>query len=115
MKKITFYSISAIALLVFCFLMGFFTPFNFWTAKQDIKTSKIQVITIGELPINDDQKQALAKQYGFSFYHSGCIVSIDRSNGINQYNSAMIGFLSEKHGENWWQKFQIKMDSIDRK
>lgn len=42
------------------FTFGVFTPYNFWTAQQNIKNGKIQ---IGEMPLNFDQKQKLANSY----------------------------------------------------
>lgn len=95
------------------FMFGIFTPFNFWTAQKDIENHNIQIIAIGELPLNFDQKQKLAKSYGFSFHLYGCESSSDIINGTNYYNAVMIDFLEKKHGKGWWKKFQSERDSID--
>jgi len=95
------------------FAFGLFTPFNFWTAGQDIKNGKIQMVEIGEMPLNLEQKQKLANSYGFDFFLFGCNVSIDRINGTEYYNKAMVGHLESKYGIGWWTKFQSQLDSID--
>ncbi len=95
------------------FMFGLFTPFNFWTARQDIKNGKIQIAEIGEMPLNFDQKQKLANSYGFDFYLFGCNVTTDVINGIEYYNKAMVDHLESKYGIGWWTKFQSQLDSID--
>ncbi|PUB25901.1 hypothetical protein C8J95_11268 [Elizabethkingia sp. YR214] len=92
---------------------GIFTPHNHFTAKQEIKQGKIRIIEIGELPPNFDQKQALAKAYGFEFEPAGCEVALEKINGIKHYNKLMIKALEKEHGAGWWEKFQSRLDSID--
>ncbi len=96
------------------FAFGLFTPFNFWTAGQDIKNGKIQIAEIGEMPLNFDQKQKLAKSYGFDFYLFGCNVTTDVINGTKYYNNKMVDHLENKYGAGWWTKFQAQIDSIDK-
>jgi hypothetical protein len=93
----------------------FFTPFNFWTAKQDIENQKIQIVEIGEMPINFEQKQKLANQYGFDFHLFGCNVTTGIMNGIKYYNKTMVKHLERKYGVGWWAKFQTQLDSIDNR
>jgi hypothetical protein len=95
------------------FAFGLFTPFNFWTARQDIENGKVQIADIGELPLNHRQKQSLANSYGFGFYYFGCNISTDIINGTTFYNRAMVAHLENKLGAGWWTKFQNQLDSID--
>ena len=97
------------------FAFGLFTPFNFWTAGQDIKNGKIQIAEIGEMPLNFEQKQKLATSYGFDFYLFGCNVTTDIINGTEYYNRKMVGHLESKYGKGWWTKFQAQLDSIDNR
>jgi len=118
-QKIT-YGLLTILLfsgLYFClrFAFGLFTPFNFWTAKQDIKNDKFQIAEIGEMPLNFEQKQKLANVYGFDFYLFGCNVSTDIINGTKYYNKTIVEHLEGKYGVGWWTKFQSQLDSIDNK
>ena len=50
------------------FAFGLFTPLNSWTARQDIKDGKIQIVVLGEILSTDKQKQSLAKAYEFDLY-----------------------------------------------
>jgi hypothetical protein len=116
-RKIT-YGILTVLLLAGIYLglrfaFGFFTPFNCWTAQQDIKNGKIKIAEVGEMPLNFEQKQKLANAYGFDFYLFGCNVTKDVINGTKYYNEVMIDHLEEKHGKGWWTTFQSKLDSID--
>jgi hypothetical protein len=95
------------------FAFGLFTPFNFWTAGQDIKNGKIQIVEIGEMPLNFQQKQKLANSFDFDFYLFGCNISTDIINGTEYYNKKMVDHLENKFGAGWWTKFQNQLDSID--
>ena len=95
------------------FAFGLFTPFNFWTAGQDIKSGKIQIVKIGEMPLNFEQNQKLANSYGFDFYLFGCNVTSDIINGAEYYNKVVVEHLENKYGIGWWTKFQSQLDSLD--
>ena len=97
----------------FHFAFGLFTPFNSWTARQDIKSRKIQIIVIGEMPLNFNQKQKLANSYGFDFYVLGCNATKEILNGTEYYNQEMVDYLESKFGTGWWTKIQTQLDSID--
>jgi hypothetical protein len=116
-RKIT-YGLLTILLLVglyfgLRFAFGLFTPFNFWTAQQDIINGKIQIVEIGELPQNFEQKQKLANSYGFGIYLFGCNVTTDAINGTKYYNRKMVDHLESKYGKGWWRTIQTQFDSID--
>ena len=95
------------------FSFGIFTPYNYFTASADIKKGKVQIIEYGEMMLNFDKEQQLAKYYGFSFKPIGCMVSSDEINGIKYYNRKIISHLESKYGEGWWNTFEKKIDSID--
>lgn len=95
-------------------MFGFFTPFNSWTAKDDIEHGKIQIVEIGELPLFAKEKNGLANKYGFNFHYYGCDVSASIIHGTKYYNEEMISFLESKNGIGWWTKFQSQLDSIDK-
>lgn len=117
-KKIT-YGILTILLIGGLYLglrfgFGFFTPLNSWTARQDIKNGKIQIVVLGERLINDEQRESLAKAYEFDLYYFGDNISTDIINGTKYYNQTMVDFLEKKYGSGWWTKFQTQLDSIDK-
>lgn len=95
------------------FVFGFFTPFNLWTAREDIRKGRIKIVEVGEMPMNFEQKQKLAKSYGFKFYLYGCNASTDIIHGKEYYNKKMVEELENQYGVGWWAKFQSQLDSID--
>lgn len=92
---------------------GFFTPFNSWTARQDVQKGKIQLVELGEMPESSEGKDRLRRFYGFAIYYAGCAATPALINGSGQYNRVMIAHLEETHGKGWWQTYQTQLDSID--
>lgn len=118
LKRIIKYGLLTIVLLGgLCYglnsLFGLFTPYNFWTARQDIHSGKIRIVEVGEMPLNFDKKQKLAEFYGFYFSLFGCSITSGIINGTEYYNNAIIEHLESKYGKGWWAKFQTQLDSID--
>jgi hypothetical protein len=95
------------------FAFGIFTPFNYLTARHDIESGRIQIVEIGEMPLNFKEKQKLANSYGFKFYLFGCDLKTDIINGTEFYNKKMIEHLKTKFGNKRWTEFQIKLNNID--
>lgn len=90
---------------------GFFTPYNAFTASQDIKNGQIQIIIIGD-PNMPEVRQLLAKQYGFQFNYVGCYASTEIFNGSKYYNYVAEKYLTDKFGQEFWTKFNNQIDSI---
>jgi hypothetical protein len=89
---------------------GIFTPYNFWTAKQDIANNKIQIIVIG-LPYYPQVRQLVAKDYGFNFNYVGCNATTELLNGTKYYNNQVENYLTKKYGDNFWRTFKLQVDS----
>jgi hypothetical protein len=118
-SKITYGLLTTLSLgglyLGLRFAFGLFTPFNSWTAHQDIKNGKIRIIELGELPLNHRQRIELANSFGFDIYYYGCNLTRDIINGTAYYNQTIIEHLEKKHGSSWWTNFQMQLDSITKK
>jgi hypothetical protein len=95
------------------FYFGFFTPYNYWTAREHIKNGEFIIVEIGEKPLHFEEKQELANTYGFMFLLPGCKTSPDYINGAKYFNNVMIDHLEWKYGKGWWTQFQAQLDSID--
>ncbi len=91
-------------------LFGIFTPYNFWTAKQDIANNKFQIIVVG-LPNYPQVEQRLAKNYGFNFNYLGCNATTELLNGTKYYNKQVEYYLAKKYGDNFWETFKLQIDS----
>lgn len=94
------------------FTFGLFTPFNFWTARQDIKKNRIKIIEIAEPTRTYQQMKVLAKTYGVEIHIYEGIITIDKENGINSYNQCMFDYLDMKYNRDWKRYFRNQLDSI---
>ncbi len=119
MKRKIIFSIPIILVLAgiiwwLCFSFGFFTPYNFITARQDISYGKIQVIVYGK-PFRPEETQLCAKKYGFEFNFIGCMVTKELINGTNKYNQEVEKYLDAKYGADFLNRFYHQLDSIIKK
>jgi hypothetical protein len=120
LKKKILYGIILIVLVVgLSFILkykfGIFSPYNTWTAQQDIKKGKIQYLEFSQEPLNSKTKQELAKSYGFNLiYFDCCETTVGVLNGSDFYNRKMIEYLENKYNKGWWTHFQAQLDSIDK-
>lgn len=110
------YGIVALPILVGLFLslkyfFGFFTPYNSWTARQDIKNGEVQLISVG-LPYMPELAQQVAKQYDFRYCYSGCMVNPWEMNGIDCYNEVVREYLANKHGNDFWAMYDAKISRV---
>lgn len=95
---------------------GLDEEYNYFTAKQDIKSGKIQILETGLLlpdPGVDWEKQQAAKKiaeqnFGYKSVYLGCTVT----NGIGMYNEVMEDYLDKVNGKDWRAKERQMRDSI---
>jgi hypothetical protein len=88
-----------------CWYSCLFTPYNYFTAKRDIRKGKINYISYG-LPLvvpNQVQIDSLEEKYSIKSLNIGCVVTKDEIRGIGYYNAVM-----EIH-------WKIRMGKIGRK
>jgi hypothetical protein len=113
-KKFTYILLTIVLVGLFYLglklFFGIFTPYNFWTAKQDIANNKVQIIAIG-LPYYPQVTQRLAKNYGFNFNYIGCNATTELLNGTKYYNKQVENYLTKKYGDNFWTTFKLQVDS----
>ncbi|QHT69647.1 hypothetical protein GXP67_24855 [Rhodocytophaga rosea] len=90
---------------------GLFTPYNSWTARQDLKKGKVQYIAIG-LPVMPQVRNQVAQQYEFEYNYVGCVVTTELLNGSEYYNQEVKAYLEKKYGEGMWENIKRKCDSL---
>ncbi len=105
----------AVVGLYFALRLGFgiFTPYNAFTAKQDIKNGIVRIITIGE-PDLTSARQDLAKQYGFGYAFVGCNSTIELRNGSRYYNAVVEDYLKDKYGKDFWTRFNAQVEKTNQ-
>lgn len=55
----------------------------------------------------------VAKQYGFCYYPiSGCVLTKELLDSINNENNKVYQVLAQKYGTNWQQQYKKKVDSL---
>ena len=91
---------------------GLFEEYNYFTAKRDIKTGKIQILTAGhsiEPQLAEEMKaeDSLRKAFGYTIINIG-IWSL----GAEKYNNAIEVYLEEKNGQGWKDILNRKIDSV---
>ncbi|CAN5197786.1 hypothetical protein BH11BAC5_BH11BAC5_05670 [soil metagenome] len=95
---------------------GLGEEYNYFSAKQDIKNGKIQILETGlTLPEpnvdwnkKQDVKKKLENQFGYKSVYIGCIIT----HGISIYNKVMEDYLESVNGKNWRTKQRQILDSI---
>jgi hypothetical protein len=91
---------------------GFFTPYNSFIARQDIRNGQVQIIAVG-LPYYGELRNGLAKQYGFKYNYVGCNATTELLNGAKYYNNVVKEYLTNKFGIDFWTKFNSQIDSLN--
>ncbi len=87
---------------------GLLAPYNYFTAKRDIKNGKINLLMWGEvIPMStQNDLDSLSKTFGFTYYRvTGCNLNSFQLNGFEKYNETVEEYLDSLHGKNWKQEF----------
>jgi hypothetical protein len=95
---------------------GLFSSYNYFTARRDIKSNNIQIISAG-LPMicsKDSEIKAVRVKYGFKVNNIGCVVSTQEMNGIEEYNNVVEQYLSQRNGKDWRMAYETEVDSLYR-
>ncbi len=73
----------------------------------------MKIVVVGK-PYRPQLKQVVAKNYNFQFDFIDCTVTKDLQRGIVDYNKAIEKFLTDKHGNNFWNRFNAQVDSLHK-
>ncbi len=91
---------------------GFFSRYNYLTAKTDIAKNNPQIVYVGESMLTPSDLNNVSKKYGFEIVGFGCILSVVEQNGIEIYNSQMDNYLDKINGIGWKSKYKKEIDSL---
>ncbi|WP_040254728.1 FEKKY domain-containing protein [Psychroserpens mesophilus] len=111
-KRIIFIGILLIGIGILLWNFGFFSSYNYLTAKADIANGKLQKIAVGEQLLMPKEIDEISRKYGFTNIAFGCIVSQPEINGIDIYNEQMDKHLTELNDDNWKAKYRKEIDSL---
>jgi hypothetical protein len=91
---------------------GLFSPYNYFTAKSDLKKGKVQLIRPGLIRGNvEQQERGITCKYGFNYVNSGCIIS---DKGYVYYNAVITKYLTRINSEGWRDRLNRELDSLHK-
>ena len=92
---------------------GFFTRFNYLTAKIDIWRESPRIVSYG-FPSYPCGVPCIGikEKYGFHESNIGCLVTEPQIRGIESYNAQIEKYLEERNGKDWRKKYQTEIDSL---
>ncbi len=115
MKKIIIL-LAIILLIGLSFSLGFFSPYNYFTAKHELKTNHFMKICINDKGMRYMIEKEIGDKYGIDV--------IDISNpyrakpinyfGIKIYNSIMMDGYIKTNGEKIYKQYKNELDSLHR-
>jgi len=109
---ISFTLLAIAGSLSFAWWTGCFTPYNYFTAKRDIRNGKIQLVSFG-FPLPERIQEAeIRKKYGFSRSNAGCVVTTDLIRGISIYDDIVESYLNKRNGHDWRLRYEREIDSV---
>jgi len=98
---------------IFLWQFGFFTRFNYLTAKIDVwrESPRIASYGLSSYPCGVPCI-GLKETYGFHESNIGCVVTGPQIRGINAYNAQIEKYLNKRNGKDWREKYQTELDSL---
>jgi hypothetical protein len=106
-KRIIILLLAAVTVTGALWYYCLFTPYNYVTAKRDIRNGKVNFISFGLPAIMPNQARidSLREKYGVKYMNIGCVITEDAIRGIAFYNKIVESFLAKRNGENWKEKY----------
>ena len=111
-KKSILISVLIIGIGLSLWNFGFFSRYNYLTAKNDIAKNNPQIVYVGESMLTPSDLNNVSKKYGFEIVGFGCTLSAVEQNGIEIYNSQMDNYLDKLNGIGWKSEYKREIDSL---
>lgn len=111
-KNLTLITILLFGIGFLLWIFGFFSRYNYLTAKSDIANNNPQIVFIGESILTSSDINTVSEKYGFKVVNFGCLVNQSEQNGIEIYNSQMNNYLDKLNGIGWESKYKKEIDSL---
>lgn len=113
MKKIILLLII-ILLTGMSFSLGFFSSYNYFTAKREIKANHFKKICINEKHLWFIVEEKMGDKYGIDVVNISNLYEKRPINyyGIKIYNRTMMRGYIKRNGENIYKKYKSELDSL---
>jgi len=109
--------IGILAIIFFIvLLLGFFSPYNYYSAIRDIKTGSIKKVCLNEHPVYYKVEKKIGLKYGIIVINVETVKQNTPINvfGIKIYNNLMMRNYKIILGDKIFHKYQNELDSTRR-
>lgn len=111
-KKIKI-SIIVLFLGIILWQFGYFSRYNYLTAKIDCLRDQPRIVQIGVSNFNFSVPiVSLNEKYGFHEYNTGCMITSHQLRGIESYNTEVEKYLNKRNGKDWRKKHELELNQL---
>jgi hypothetical protein len=113
MKKLIIL-LSVILLVGLSFSLGLFSPYNFFTAKHELKTNHLKKVCINQRELWFIAEKEMGDKYGLDVVNISNPYRTRPINyfGIKIYNEIMMRGFIKRNGVNIYKKYKNELDSL---
>jgi hypothetical protein len=114
MKKLVIISMVILLLVALSFSLGFFSPYNCFTAKRELKTNHFKKICINEKELWFIVEKKMGDKYGIDVVNISNLYETRPINyfGIKMYNKIMMRGFIKSNGDKIYKAYSNELDSL---
>ncbi|MGE5446981.1 MAG: hypothetical protein ACM3PR_01370 [Bacteroidales bacterium] len=113
-KKVILLILSSLVIVIFLYHYGFFSRYNYLTAKVDIQKGNVQLILVDADADGFFREEYLARRYNIKMDLLDKVFLINNitNKGVAIYNQQMEKQIKMNLGEKKYRKYQHDLDSL---
>jgi uncharacterized membrane protein len=113
-KKVILFIVSSLVIVIFLYHYGFFSRYNYLTAKVDIQRGKVQLISVDTDADGFFMEENVARRYNIKMdlFNKVFLINNITDKGVAIYNQQMIKQIKINLGEKKYRKYQNDLDSL---
>jgi hypothetical protein len=114
MKKLIIIIVIVLLVAGLSLSLGFFSPYNYFTAKRELKSNHFKKICINEKQLWFIVEKEMGDKYGIDVVNISNIYETRPINyfGIKMYNKIMMSSFIKSNGEKIYKKYSNELDSL---
>lgn len=113
-KKVILLIVSLLVIAIFLYHYGFFSRYNYFTAKLDIQRGNVQLISVDTDADGFFRVEYVARRYNIKMdlFEPVFLINNITDKGIDIYNQQMEKQIKINLGEKKYRKYQNELDSL---
>lgn len=113
-KKVILLILSSLVIVIFLYHYGFFSRYNYLTAKVDIQKGNVRLISMDTEADSYFPIKVLSKKHNIKMEHCEPVFLINNitAKGVAIYNQQMEKQIRMNLGEKKYRKYQNALDSL---